>query len=81
MTNVIFSPEYEILPRILAEQRVRAGLSQRSLAKRMNRSNVHVYRIEKRQARIELVEFCNYVQACGGDPVSILADILERIGR
>ncbi len=80
MTNIIFGPEYEMLPKILAEQRIRAKLSQRALAKRMNRSNVHVYRIEKRLARIELVEFCKYVQACGGDPVSVLADVLNRIG-
>ena len=81
MTSVIFGPEYEILPKVLVEQRVRAGLSQRSLAKLMCRSHVHIFRLETRQTRIELVEFCNYVRACGQDPTSVLADMLERLGR
>lgn len=81
LANIIFSPEYEILPAALVEQRVRAGLSQRELAKKMGRSNAHISRIERQQARIEIVEFCNYVQACGADPVRIFSDILHRLGR
>ncbi|HEX7760835.1 MAG TPA: helix-turn-helix transcriptional regulator [Caulobacteraceae bacterium] len=79
MTSIIFSDEYELLPRYLIEQRRRAGLSQRELADRMRRSQSHVYKMETRQRRIELIEFCRYVESLGGDPAEALEGFLARL--
>jgi transcriptional regulator with XRE-family HTH domain len=79
MVSIIFSDEYAILPALLVEQRRRAGLSQRAMADRMRRSQSHVYKMETGQRRIELIEFCRYVEAAGGDPVRALSDLLARL--
>ncbi len=79
MASIIFSDEYQVLPGLLVEQRRRTGLSQRALANRMRRSQSHVYKMETGQRRIELIEFCRYVEAAGGDPAQAFADLLGRL--
>jgi transcriptional regulator with XRE-family HTH domain len=79
LANVIFSAEYEMIPTFLADLRTRAGLSQRELARRLNKSQSHVHRIEIRQRRIEILEFCNIVRACGGSPVDAFTDLISRL--
>lgn len=79
MTSVIFSREYTVPPRLLLEQRRRAGLSQRCVAQRMRRSQSHVYNRETGQRRIELIEFCPHVEAAGGDPAAAFAELLGRL--
>ena len=35
--------------------------------------------METGQRRIEVIEFCRYVEAAGGDPISALSDLLARL--
>lgn len=79
LSNILFSDEYDHLPGVLRELRRRAGLSQRRLAEKMQRSACHVHKIETRQRRIELVEFCRYVTACGGNPGCVFHEVLSLI--
>ncbi|MBS0408824.1 MAG: helix-turn-helix transcriptional regulator [Proteobacteria bacterium] len=79
MASIIFSDEYAILPALMVEHRRRAGLTQRALADRIRRSQSHVYKMETGQRRIELIEFCRYIEAAGGDPVDALAGLLDRL--
>lgn len=79
MASIIFSDEYAILPGLMVEQRRLAGLSQRAVADRLGRSQSHVYKMETGQRRIELIEFCRYIAAVGGDPVLALTDLLARL--
>jgi len=79
LTNVIFADEYEILPGLLLAERRRTGLSQRALGQRMGRSATHVHKIETRRQRIEVVEFCRYIRAVGGDPIEVLQDFIARL--
>jgi transcriptional regulator with XRE-family HTH domain len=81
VSNVIFGAEYDVLPGLLTELRVRQGMTQRELARRMRRSPTHIHRIEHRQRRVEVVEFCNFIAACGGDPAEVFQDLLARLGR
>jgi transcriptional regulator with XRE-family HTH domain len=71
VTNIIFSDEYDTLPQTLREYRRRAGLSQKQLARRMNRSATHIQKLETRQRRVEIVEFCRFIWAVGGDPLEV----------
>ena len=78
MSNVIFDEEYDILPGLLLAERRRAGLSQKALARRMRRCASHIHKLETRQTRIEIVEFCRYIQALDGDPIDVLSRFLSR---
>jgi transcriptional regulator with XRE-family HTH domain len=79
VTNVIFADEYEILPGLLLAERQRSGLSQRALGQRMGRSATHVHKIETRRQRIEVVEFCRYIRALGGDPIQVLQHFILQL--
>jgi transcriptional regulator with XRE-family HTH domain len=58
---------------------VAAGLPQRELARRLRRSQSHVHKIESRQRRIEIVEFCRYAKALGLNPERAFEDLLARL--
>ncbi|MDE2488604.1 MAG: helix-turn-helix transcriptional regulator [Alphaproteobacteria bacterium] len=79
MANIVFGAEYETLVAILAQWRTDAGLSQRELARRLGRSQSHVHRIEARQRRIEIVEFCRYARALGIEPIAAFATMASRL--
>lgn len=79
MTNVIFTDAYDVLPDLLREQREARGVSKRELARLMRRSASHIGMIEARQRRVEIIEFCRYVEALDGDPVAIFVELRRRL--
>jgi len=79
LTNIVFSPEYEVLPALLTEYRRRAGVSQRELARRMGRAQSHINRLEARQTRIEVIEFCRFVSALEADPSDAFRELMARL--
>ena len=79
MTNIIFSDEYDLLPPMLREYRTRAGLSQVQLGLRMQRSATHIHKMETRQRRVEIVEFCRFIWAVGGDPMDVFHSFARQI--
>jgi transcriptional regulator with XRE-family HTH domain len=81
VTNPIFGDEYEVIVEVLVEARGQAGLSQRQLAQKLGRSQSHVCMIEKRQRRVELVEFCKIARAVKLEPEALFARVLARIRR
>lgn len=81
MATVLFSEAYDILPQLLAEARREAGVSQRGLARLMGRSASHIHKIETRQRRVEVIEFCRYIEALGGDPIATLHQLRDQMAR
>lgn len=79
MTNPIFGDEYGSIVEVLIEARSQAGLSQRQLAQKLGRSQSHICMIEKRQRRVELVEFCKIARAMKLEPETLFARVLEKI--
>ena len=78
MFNILFEDEYEVPPRFIAEMRRQAGLSQRELAAKLNRSQGHVHRMETRQRPIDLVEFCRIARAAGIEPSLAFGELMRR---
>ena len=76
MVNIVFSDEYEVAPRFILRMRRAAGLSQRQVAKGLQRSQGHVQRMETRQRSIEIVEFCRIARMSGRDPVEALSALI-----
>jgi len=71
--NPVFSDEYRAIISILIQARSEAGLSQRDLAKRLDKAQSHVSMIERGQRRVDVLEFYKLARALGLDPVSFYA--------
>lgn len=59
--------------------RTEAGLTQRELAERLGREQSFVGRIETRQRRVDLVEFCWIARCCGFDGKAELAKVTDQV--
>jgi transcriptional regulator with XRE-family HTH domain len=61
----------------LVEIRTKSGVTQRELARRLDRAHSYVSRIEKGDRRLDLPEFIQWCEALGADPI----DVMRRIVR
>jgi transcriptional regulator with XRE-family HTH domain len=69
MKKSVFTPEYASLRKELRSARVRAELTQREIATRLKVPHSWVAKVESGERRIDMIEFCWFITACGGDPL------------
>lgn len=69
----VVSPDYRALIDALKEVRSQAGLSQRELARRLDKPPSFVNKIEKIERRLDLLEFIAIAEAMGFRPEEVLA--------
>jgi transcriptional regulator with XRE-family HTH domain len=62
----------------LVEIREKAGVSQRELARRLDRAHSYVGRIETGDRRLDLPEFIEWCELLGADPVEVFQRIVKR---
>jgi len=79
--NPVFSSEYGIVREVLIEARRQAGLSQRALAARLEKTGSHVAMIERGQRRVDLLEFCRMAESLGLPAQELVRRIEERLDR
>jgi transcriptional regulator with XRE-family HTH domain len=79
MKKSVHTPEYASLRSELRGAREKAGLSQRELAGRLKVPHSWVAKVETGERRIDLVEFCWFVSACGLDANSISEKLVRQI--
>lgn len=79
MGNPVFDDEYGPVVQTLIEARRAAGVSQRQLGRRLGRSQSHICMIERRQRRVEIIEFCRIAEALGIEPEVLFARIARSI--
>jgi len=72
--------EYRTLRARLQQVRRDAGLSQRDLGARLGVPHSWVAKIENGERRIDLIEFCWFVSACGAEPIEQFESLLRRAG-
>jgi len=63
-----FDPVAARLRRQLREMRLRAGLTQTALGKRLNHTQQWVYKYETGERRLDVIEFIQIARAIGFDP-------------
>ncbi|MDR1026076.1 MAG: helix-turn-helix domain-containing protein [Lactobacillus sp.] len=69
MTKSVFSKKYKILREMLAEERLKANLSQRELSDRMGVVQTFVSKYELGERRIDVVELAQILEAMGINPI------------
>ncbi len=77
MTRSIHSERYKILCLMLIERRKALKMSQYELAKRLKKPQSFVAKIERRERRLDMIEFLELAQALNADPCQIIRE-LER---
>jgi transcriptional regulator with XRE-family HTH domain len=81
MEKSTHTPEYASLRSELRAARKNAGLSQRELALRLQVPPSWVAKVEMGERRIDLVEFCWFVRACGIDAAPVCRKLVEYIAK
>lgn len=70
--------DYAIVGAALADARLRAGLTQKDLAKRLRKPQSFVSNYERGQRRIDVLELLRIVEALDGNARRVFSDILAR---
>jgi transcriptional regulator with XRE-family HTH domain len=79
MTESIHSPEYRHVLAKLIDMRTEAGMTQRDLAKVLERENSFVSRIETGKRRLDVVEFYWVCKALGKNAAVVYRGIIQEI--
>ena len=79
MPKTIFQGPHTQLVETLVEARKRAGLTQAQLAVQIGRDQTFVSLIERRQRRVDVIEFIAIARALNIDPVVLLRDVVDRV--
>jgi len=75
MPKTLGSARQGALVALLIERRLKAGLSQAALAKKLRRYQSFVATVESGQRRIDVVEFLDFADAIGFEPSDALRQI------
>ena len=81
MTKSLRSPRQIRLQKLLADARMRAGLTQAQLAERLRRPQSFVAKYEGGERRIDVVEFCEIAIGLGVDPIVLFAEFQDEASR
>lgn len=80
MEKSTHTAEYALLRAELRKLRENAGLTQRGLAARLRVPHSWVAKVESGERRIDVVELCWMLAACGVEPVSEIERIARQLG-
>jgi transcriptional regulator with XRE-family HTH domain len=75
MARDLGSPRYQRLRQLVRGERKAKGLSQAAVARRLGRPQSYVADFERRERRLDVIEFLAFADAIGFDPATVLADV------
>jgi len=81
MPSPIFTERYGAVVAVLIDARRVAGLTQMELAQRLGRPQSYVSKVERRERRVDPVEFSDWGAAVGLEPGALFVQLTERLGR
>ena len=79
MLKSVHTPAYGHVLTKLVAMRKQAGLTQRDLARKLGREHSFVWRIEKGERRLDVVEFLWVCQALGQDATAVYRHLVKTI--
>jgi len=74
------SARHKALIAALTQAREAAGLTQRELARRLDRAHSFVGKIESGERQLNVLEFCDYADALGADAAEMLRAVVRGRG-
>jgi transcriptional regulator with XRE-family HTH domain len=77
MTRYLRTACHKALLPALTKARTNAGLTQRELARRLDRAHSFVGKIESGERQLNVLEFCDYASALGTDAADLLRSVLK----
>ena len=75
MPKSAFSRKYRHFRTLLTDARLRAGLTQAALAKRLGRPQSFVSKFENGERRLDLIEFLDVARAVRLDPMRVIDEL------
>jgi transcriptional regulator with XRE-family HTH domain len=75
----VFTAEYEAFIQSLISARAEAGMTQQEVADRLNKPQSFVSKYERRERRLDVVEFVKVANAIDIDPCRIVREIEKRL--
>ena len=78
MRKTIFSKQSQRLCEFLVKLRQRAGLTQRQLAKKLDREHNLIGRLELGERRLDVVEFYWVCKACSINPETAASELMRK---
>lgn len=72
MTKSVFTKEYQQFLRLLIAERKKAGLTQCSLAAKLEQTQPYVAKYEHGVRRLDIIEFLEIAKAIGFNPLDFL---------
>lgn len=81
MTDSVDTARYRRFRELLIEARKTAGLSQASLAEKLDRVQTFVSKYERGERRLDVVEFLDVAVALDIDPIKVLRQIQATDGK
>jgi transcriptional regulator with XRE-family HTH domain len=76
MPGSLHDQRYAAFVQGLRKQRVQAGITQAELADRLRRPQSFVSKVERRERRLDVVEFDDWARALGVEPTLLLGMIV-----
>lgn len=70
---------YRRLRDLLTQAREAAGMTQAEVAERIGRPQSFVSKVETGERRLDVVEFVEFAEAIGADPLRLLSDIRREV--
>ena len=77
MPRDLNSPRYQVLRELIRAKRKERGLSQVQVANALGRPQSYVADFERRERRIDVVEYLALAEAIGFDPLSLLKEVIK----
>lgn len=77
MPKSVFTDPYSAVLAALVEARQKAGLTQAQLAERLGKPQSFVSKAERGERRIDVVEFCDFADAIGVQPVVLFKQAVD----
>ncbi len=77
--KTVFTEEYGFLLEYLITARKAADITQQNLAQRLNKPQSFVSKYERKERRLDVVEFVSIAHAIGFDPCAVIREIEARL--